>query len=209
MACRAGRATAFLSPACTGHQARSPGPHVVERRTGSPVPAGRESSPRVGDYRIDPDRSTIRFRTRALFGVLPVRGTFTIGEGVISVRSPLDDSVVVVEVPAGSFASGLRIRDRHVRAADFLDVDTHPTMFFRGGPPGQAGAPTVLHGNLTVRGVSQPLSLVLGSATSNDTLLMAGATVTIDRYAFGLTKGRGMAARHLRIAIEVVATRIT
>ncbi|MEU8398981.1 YceI family protein [Nonomuraea sp. NPDC048892] len=182
---------------------------MVERRTGSPVPAGRESSPRVGDYRIDPDRSTIRFRTRALFGVLPVRGTFTIGEGVISVRSPLDDSVVVVEVPAGSFASGLRIRDRHVRAADFLDVDTHPTMFFRGGPPGQAGASTVLHGNLTVRGVSQPLSLVLGSATSNDTLLMAGATVTIDRYAFGLTKGRGMAARHLRIAIEVVATRIT
>lgn len=182
---------------------------MAERRTGSPVPAGRESSPRVGDYRIDPGRSTIRFRTRALFGVLPVRGTFTIGRGVISVRSPLDDSVVVVEVPAGSFTSGLRMRDRHVRAADFLDVDTHPTMSFRGRLPGQAGAPTVLHGHLTVRGVGQPLSLVLGSATSNDTLLMAGATVTIDRYAFGLTKGRGMAARHLRIAIEVVATRIT
>ncbi|MEV4187064.1 YceI family protein [Streptosporangium canum] len=161
----------------------------------------------MGDYLIDPGRSTIRFRTRALFGLLPVRGTFAIERGTISVRDPLEDSAVVVKIPTGSFTSGLRMRDRHVRAADFLDVHSHPTMSFRGRLPDHGEAPTALHGHLTVRGVGQPLSLTLLSVTSTDTLLMADATVTIDRYAFGLTKGRGMAARHLRVAIKIIATR--
>ncbi|MGN9844937.1 YceI family protein [Nonomuraea sp. H19] len=182
---------------------------MAEQRTSSPAPAGRGPSPIVGDYHIDPGRSTIRFRTRALFGLLPVRGTFMIGRGTISVRDPLADSAVVVEIPAGSFTSGLRMRDRHVRAADFLDVHSHPTMSFRGRLPDQGEAPTALHGDLTVRGVGQPLSLTLLSVTNTDTLLTADATVTIDRYAFGLTKGRGMAARYLKIAIEIVATRDT
>ncbi|MEV1003733.1 YceI family protein [Nonomuraea sp. NPDC050202] len=163
----------------------------------------------MGDYLMDPGRSTIRFRTRALFGLLPVRGTFMIGRGTISVRDPLEDSSVVVEIPTGTFTSGLRMRDRHVRAADFLDVHSHPTMSFRGGLPDQGRAPTALHGHLTVREVGRPLSLTLLSVTSTDTLLTADATATIDRYAFGLTKGRGMAARHLRIAIQIVATRAT
>ncbi|MFB4273120.1 YceI family protein [Nonomuraea sp. GTA35] len=123
--------------------------------------------------------------------------------------APLEDSSVVVEIPTGTFTSGLRMRDRHVRAAEFLDVRSHPTMSFRGGLPDQGQAPTALHGHLTVREVGRPLSLTLLSVTSTDTLLTADATATIDRYAFGLTKGRGMAARHLRIAIQIVATRDT
>lgn len=184
-------------------------PYSAEQRTSAPAPAGRQPSPIVDDYLIDPGRSTIRFRTRALFGLLPVRGTFMIGRGTISVRDPLEDSSVVVQIPAGTFTSGLRMRDRHVRAADFLDVRSHPTMSFRGRLPEQGQAPTALHGHLTVREVGRPLSLALLSVTSTDTLLTADATATIDRYAFGLTKGRGMAARHLRIAIQIVATRNT
>jgi polyisoprenoid-binding protein YceI len=184
-------------------------PYAAEQRADSPVPAGRRSSPVVGDYLMDPGRSTIRFRTRALFGLLPVRGTFTIGRGTISVRDPLEDSSVVVEIPTGSFTSGLRMRDRHVRAADFLDAHSHPTMSFRGRLPDQGREPTALHGHLTVRETGQPISLALLSVTSTDTLLTADATATIDRYAFGLTKGRGMAARHLMVAIRIVATRAT
>ena len=41
--------------------------------------------PAAGAYEIDQAASTVRFDTRAMFGLLPVRGTFAIGHGRITV----------------------------------------------------------------------------------------------------------------------------
>lgn len=37
--------------------------------------------------------------------------------------------------------------------------------------------------------------------------MAATATTTVDRYAFGLTRARGMTGRHLKVLVEVVAHR--
>lgn len=47
-------------------------------------PAGMTAStPCPGTYTIDPERSVITVRTRHLFGLAPVRGTFRLGSGEI------------------------------------------------------------------------------------------------------------------------------
>ena len=45
-----------------------------------------------GHYDLDPQRSVIRFRTRHLFGLGPVGGTFALRSGAVSVTDPLDGS---------------------------------------------------------------------------------------------------------------------
>ena len=64
------------------------------------------TKPRLGRYVIDPGASSVVFRTRHLFGLAPVRGTFR---------------------------SGNPARDGSVRSARFLDAGRHPVMVFVAG----------------------------------------------------------------------------
>ncbi len=170
--------------------------------------ADPRNEPPPGVYRIDPDASVIRFTTRAMFGLLPVRGTFSIDHGQISIAEAVDDdSEVDAVIRAASFASGIAKRDDHVRSADFLDAAGHPEIRFSGrGARRDAGKITV-HGELTVRGVTRPMALTLGTVAAEGTRLAVGATAVVDRYAFGVTKGKGMTGRRLDIVLEVVAVR--
>jgi polyisoprenoid-binding protein YceI len=164
--------------------------------------------PAKGEYLIDPDRSVISFTTRAIYGLLRVRGTFRVGHGKISVAEPTTASTVDVVVAAGSFDSANAERDAHVRSADFLDVDTYPEIVFRGERVDQAAnGKRTLRGTLTVRGVTQQISLVLHRVDGGDQELVARATTRIDRYAFGITKAKGMTARYLTLTLDVVANR--
>ena len=64
----------------------------------------------------------------------------------------------------------------------------------------------MLRGQLTVRGHSAPVELaVTESRASGDGLTLRGTT-RIDRYAFGLTKKKGLAARYLDLEITAQAT---
>ncbi|MBQ0829876.1 YceI family protein [Streptomyces tagetis] len=168
---------------------------------------GNQPSPAPGTYEIDQAASAIRFDTRALFGLLPVRGTFTIGQGRIIVADPAEESSVDVVVEAGSFASGKRQRDEHVRSADYLDVARHPGIGFRSLRLERSGEDATLHGELTVRGVTLPLAVTLGAVAQEGRRLTASGTATVDRYAFGITKAKGMTGRHLKITLDVVAYR--
>ena len=64
-----------------------------------------------------------------------------------------------------------RKRDEHLRSADFLDVANHPTVTFRStrveAPSGAAGDLRVT-GDLTIRGVTRPVTLDGGGAAAGD-----------------------------------------
>jgi polyisoprenoid-binding protein YceI len=64
-----------------------------------------------------------------------------------------------------------------------------------------------MHGELTVRGVTQPLTVAVEPTGAQGRRVRARATATIDRYAFGLVKVKGMAARRVTLEIDVTATR--
>ncbi|MCQ8187140.1 YceI family protein [Streptomyces rugosispiralis] len=168
--------------------------------------AAELSLPAAGTYEIDPAASAVRFGTRAL-GLLRVRGTFTITQGRITVAETSEASSVDVELDAASFTSGNPRRDNHVRSSDFLDVARHPTIHFRSRGLERSAEGATLHGELTVCGVTRPVVVTIGSVVGEGERITAGGTASIDRYAFGVKKARGMAARRLEITLDIVASR--
>ncbi|ANB10563.1 hypothetical protein SAM40697_6610 [Streptomyces ambofaciens] len=169
--------------------------------------SGNQLSPAAGAYEIDQAASTVRFNTRAMFGLLPVRGTFAIGHGRITVADPAEESLVHVAIEAGSFESGNQQRDDHVRSSDYLNVAQYPEIGFRSQRLERTGTDATLYGELTVCGVTQPIAVTLEKVTHDGKHMTASGTAMIDRYTFGITKAKGMTGRHLKITLGVVAHR--
>jgi polyisoprenoid-binding protein YceI len=113
----------------------------------------------TGTWEIDPSHSTVGFSARHLM-VSKVRGRFTSFNGTITIADDQESSSVAVSIDTPSIDSRDDNRDAHLRSADFLDVETWPTMTF---------ASTALHvlpgdrfevdGDLTIRGVTRRVRL--------------------------------------------------
>lgn len=162
-----------------------------------------KATPQLGRYRIDPDGSSVTFRTRHLFGLAPVRGRFAIRAGTVDVTEPLTSSRIYTEIEAASFHTGNPVRDAQVRSARFLAAAEHPVLAFSSERlDGQ-----VLAGTLTVRGVSRPVSVLTEVTGVDRQSFTARATVRIDRYDFGVTASRGLAGQYLDITVEVRCVR--
>ncbi|HEY7598016.1 MAG TPA: YceI family protein [Actinophytocola sp.] len=161
--------------------------------------------PATGEYRVDPDRSTISFATRHLFGLAPVRGTFRLRDGHIRVAGDPAGSAARAVVAADSFHTGSNARDTEVRSAHYLDVDRHPDIVFASTDLERTEGGWVLHGTLTVRGRTNPVPVrILSLATAGQGVRLR-ARARVDRYAFGITAGRGLAGRRLTLTLDVVA----
>jgi polyisoprenoid-binding protein YceI len=160
-----------------------------------------------GTYRIDEGRSLITVRTRHLFGLGPVRGTFHLRSGEIRVAEQVKESAVRVTVDAESFHTGNPGRDRTVRSARLLDTAEYPTFTFASTEVAESGGQWTVRGWLVVRGNSSPVELAIEQAQTDGPRLTIAATTDIDRYAFGVTAMKGLAARRLSCQLEVVATR--
>ncbi|MEU1708127.1 YceI family protein [Streptomyces sp. NPDC005706] len=171
------------------------------------MPGTPEQSLPAGTYEIDPVASTVRFGTRAMFGLLPVRGTFAVRRGRITVAGTPEESSVEVAIDAASFESGNQQRDDHVRSPDYLDVARHPEIAFRSESLERSGQGASLRGQLSVCGVTRPVRVTINTVAGEGKRITVNGTATVDRYAFGVTRAKGMTGRHLEITLEVVANR--
>jgi polyisoprenoid-binding protein YceI len=156
-------------------------------------------TPQLGRYEIDTSSSTVRFRTRHLFGLAPVRGTFTVRTGMADIAEPLAGSRIYAEIDAASFRTRSGQRDGNVRSPSFLDADRYPVMSFSSEHiDGQS-----LTGTLTVCGVSRPVRLAVEQPALAGESFTVRATTRIDRFDFGVTASRGLAGRYLDMTLEV------
>jgi polyisoprenoid-binding protein YceI len=114
----------------------------------------------TGDYDIDPSHSRLGFAAKHAM-VTTVRGQFH--AFTADVHLDADDvtkSTVRVEIDATSIDTGNADRDAHVRNSDFLEVEAHPTITFVSTSAEQKNDDDfVLHGDLTVKGVTKPVSV--------------------------------------------------
>jgi polyisoprenoid-binding protein YceI len=145
----------------------------------------------TGTWDIDPSHSEVAFSVRHLM-VSKVRGTFSRFQGAIEVADDELASSVVASIEVDSVDTRDAGRDAHLRSADFFDAANHPTMEFRSTGVRAVGDGYVVDGELSLRGVTRPVSLELelnGTTTDPWGGTRAGfsATSTINRRDFGVT----------------------
>lgn len=163
-------------------------------------------------YDVDTSHATAAFKVRHLMlahvrGHLgPVTGTVAIDEQDVS-RSRVD-----VSIDARGIDTREPKRDEHLRSADFLDVANHPNVTFRStrveAPQGLAGDLRVT-GDLTIRGVSRPVTLAveaLGPTMKDpwgNTRRGVSASLRISRKEWGLTWNLAIEAGGVTVGDEV------
>ena len=163
--------------------------------------------PAPGRCYLDPDATTVRFATRHLFGLAPVRGAMPVLSGAVHVGDPIGTSLVQVELDAAGFATGNQQRDAMVRGPRYLDGDAHPTVTFTADGPVRDETGWRLDGTLTVRGVTRPARLRITRVSADGDAFVVDAETRVDRVAFGITATRGLAARYLRVSVHARVVR--
>lgn len=162
--------------------------------------------PTAGEYRIDRAHSTISFKTRHIFGLAAVHGTFQLREGHIHVADPVADSSARATIAAGSVDTGLSMRDETVRSVQYLDAEHHPDITVVSTRLSQMDGRWTMHGSLTVRGRTRPLDVRVDEVRAAGGRLRLRATSRVDRYEFGITTMKGMTGRWLTMRLELTAS---
>lgn len=145
----------------------------------------------VGTWTIDPVHSEVGFTARHMM-VSKVRGKFATFEGSFTTEDDPLKSSVTATIDLSSISTGNDQRDDHLRSSDFFDVATHPKMTFTSKGVRPNGDDYLLDGDLTIRGVTKPVTLKLelggfGPDAYGGTRAGFTATGEITRSEFGIT----------------------
>lgn len=167
-----------------------------------PIPAG--------EYKIDPAHSVIGFAIRHL-EINWVEGRFNSFEGTVNYDDKdVTRSSVEFSAKVESIDTGVAGRDKHLRTADFFEVEKYPTMTFKSTRVERKGKDGyVLHGDLTLKGVTKPVQLpfqVTGAVkdTRGNTRFGVEAKTKLNRRDFGITYGNAFAGGGLDVGNEVM-----
>lgn len=114
----------------------------------------------MAKWTFEPGHTAAEFCVRHMM-VTYVRGAFKNVRGSLTFdpANPRDASVEVT-IDAKGIWSGEADRDAHLRSADFLDVENHPKITFKGNRIELMGNHDyTVTGDLTIRGVTRQVSL--------------------------------------------------
>ena len=114
--------------------------------------------PAPGVWQIDPGHADVAFTGRH-FMVTKVRGRFTDVSGTVTVAEDMRDSHVEVVIGMASVESGSAARDEHLRSAELFGVEQFPQATFRSVSVEWEGGRGVVHGDLTIHGVTRRVPL--------------------------------------------------
>ena len=144
-----------------------------------------------GDYTLDVTHTRLGFSARHAM-VTTVRGSFKEFEGTghIDTANPANSSVSV-KIKAESIDTGNADRDAHLRSGDFFENEAYPEITFVSTKVEKDGEDWVVTGDLTIKGVSKPVTVVFeptGSAKDPFGNVRVGfeGTATINRSDWGL-----------------------
>lgn len=142
-------------------------------------------------YEPDRNHSTIGFGVPILDGISEVTGKFTKFTVAVD-RDPHDDakSTVRVVIDASSVDTGIDGRDKHLRSADFFDVEKFPEIVFESTRIRKKRRGYVVDGNLSLHGVTKVVSIPLKTtgefSRDGRTSIGLSGTLTLDRRDFGV-----------------------
>jgi polyisoprenoid-binding protein YceI len=127
---------------------------TLDRATGVALPP-------PGRWTIDPAHSAITITARHM-GLASVRGVINEFSGTIEIAQLAELSTVEARMQADSIDTGNKMRDDHLRSADFLDVSNYPLIEYTGiGVSPQGDDRWRVDGELTLHGITRPVHLDL------------------------------------------------
>ena len=140
----------------------------------------------LGDWQLDPARTTLAFRSPTFWGLAKVKGTFAgvTGSGEATAPNQISGRL---EIDAASVDTGVRKRDEHLRSADFFDVEKHPLITATVTSAGLTDADTVrLHVQLGIKGVERLLDLPVTVTTLDGGAIRLTAATELNRKDFAV-----------------------
>ena len=114
----------------------------------------------VGTWDIDASHSTVGFSVRHMM-VSKVRGYFREFSGELVTAADPAQSSVTATIDMDSIDTRQEQRDAHIKSADFFDVGNHTVMTFRSTGVRAEGEDWHVDGELTLKGITQPVTLEL------------------------------------------------
>jgi polyisoprenoid-binding protein YceI len=210
---RQAAATLTTAAVVAGLLAGSPSAVTAQAVTHPAIVAPQPASKWV----VDLVHSQIDFRVRHILG--RVRGTFTRWYAVLLSTDPnLPQGTVQVSAETASLSTGNSYRDADLRSGRFFAVDSFPRLTFDGTGIVATDSTVNLHGILTIKGISRPVTLTgqyRGVATDGEghDRIAFDASTTVDRRDFGLTYnelvgGRQLIGDDVEITIAIEALRV-
>lgn len=169
------------------------------------------SSVLAESYTVDPGHTYVSFAISHL-GFSTMRGKFDKQSGALEYDPAAKKASVTIEIEAASIDTGHAKRDEHLSSPDFLNVVENPTITFKSTDTGWSGSKlTSVSGNLTVMGVSKPVTLKVTSIVCGihpfNKKEMCGfdAEGSIKRTDFGVNYGMPAIGEVLDLNVELEA----
>lgn len=166
-------------------------------------------------YQLDPDHTYPSFEADHLGGLSVWRGKFNRSRGTATLDKAAGTGTVEVVVDMKSADFGQDQLNKGAQGKELFESDKYPTAIYRGKLANFVnGAPTEAVGQLTLHGVTRPLTLKIDSFKCMPHPMLkrevcgADALATFQRDAFGMEAGKPYGfsmAVTLRIQVEAIA----
>ncbi|OBG38153.1 YceI family protein [Mycobacterium sp. E3198] len=162
----------------------------------------------AGVWNIVPERSAITFKVKNFWGLLNVKGRFTefTGDGQLTGKGAVFGRL---DIRAASLNTGIGRRDKHLRSADFFDVERFGeiSVVVTGVHPTKGNA-AELRADFTIKGVTAPLPLPVTVTELEDGSIQISGETKVDRSQFDLGWNRfGMVGATATAAARAVFVR--
>lgn len=133
----------------------------------------------INQWKFDPAHSSAEFSVRHL-GIAWVKGRFTevSGSAEFDPNNP-EKSFWQTEIEGKSIWTGDNSRDNHLRSKDFFDVENHPQITFKSTKVEKVQDNEFkITGNLTMRGITKPVTLAVEYLGVREIPSVDGKTLT-------------------------------
>jgi len=148
-------------------------------------------------YNVDPDHTHPTFDVDHFGGLSVWRGNFKKTTGKVTLDTAAKTGTVDVIIDTSTIDFAHDKLNEHVSGPEMLNVAQFPTAEYKGTLGGfTSGAPTTVSGNLTLHGVTKPVTLKINSfkcmqnPMSKKDVCGADASGTFNRADFGVNYGQ-------------------
>jgi polyisoprenoid-binding protein YceI len=168
---------------------------------------------RTTTWNIDPAHTTAEFKVRHMM-ITNVKGQFRPVTGVVVLdESNITKSHVEASIDATSIDTREPDRDKHLKSADFFDVEKFPTLTFASTRVTRAGEGELeVEGDLMIHGVTRKVTFAVEGPTPpgkdpwGNTRIGLSATTKINRKDFGLTWNTALETGGILVGDDVTIT---